>query len=67
MNQLFKKLTPIEVAERELAQAELALLEAQSGKDFAECMVAYNKTRVDRLRSYISTVEVNRNENQSVA
>lgn len=35
---------------KELAQAELSLLEAQSGLEWATAMVQYNKSRVQRLR-----------------
>lgn len=45
----------LELAARELVEAELALLEAQSGVDYAESLVAYNTKRVERLRAYITT------------
>lgn len=38
---------------QELEDARLALLEAQSGRDYAISMVAYHETRIDRLRAML--------------
>jgi len=42
--------TPLEMAAKELVEAQRAKLEAESARDYAEYMVAYNDARIDRLR-----------------
>ena len=55
MINLFKRVFGLPDAQRavakELAQAELSLLEAQSGLEWANALVQYNKSRVRRLRA----------------
>jgi hypothetical protein len=48
-----RKLTPLEVASRELAEAELQSLSAQTAVEYANSVVAYNAQRIKRLRSFI--------------
>ena len=55
LKRVMRRLTPLELAARELVEAELALLEAQTGVDYAESLAAYNTKRVERLRAYITT------------
>ena len=57
---LFSMPTPIQVAARELATAELELLKAETGVEFASSVVVFNKAQVKRLRAYIAakTLEV---------
>ena len=52
--------TPLQVAARSLATAELELLRSETGVEFASSMVAFNKAQIKRLRAYIAakTVEV---------
>lgn len=50
---IFRTPSPLELATRELTQAELALLEAQSAREYADAMVMYHGERIDRLRRYI--------------
>lgn len=47
------RLTPQEVALRELADAELSLLQAESASDYAQSVVSYNKQRIARLRGFL--------------
>lgn len=54
---IFKKPTPIEVAHRELAEAEHAKLAAQSAAEYAESMVRYNQQRIARLMIFIKHAE----------
>lgn len=54
---IFRKITPAEVAAKELAYAELNMLEAQSAKEYAESVMAYNDARIRRLRKYLATLE----------
>ncbi len=48
-----RKLTPLEVASRELAEAELQSLTAQTAVEYANSVVAYNAQRIKRLRAFI--------------
>lgn len=50
---IFRTPSALEIAARELAQAERHLLEAESGREYATAMVEYNKERIYRLRKYI--------------
>lgn len=50
---VFRTPSALELAARELAQAERALLEAESGREYATAMVEYNQERIHRLRKYI--------------
>ncbi len=52
---LFVTPTPLQVAARELDQAELSLLEHQSAQEFSQAMVAYQENRIKRLRAYLKT------------
>jgi hypothetical protein len=51
---VLRRLTPTEVAARELADAELHLLEAQSAREYAEAMVNYHRQRIARLRAFLA-------------
>ena len=51
---LFGKLTPLEVASRELASAELERLAAYSAAEYASSVIDYNNRRIGRLRSFIA-------------
>jgi hypothetical protein len=50
---IFGKLTSLQVAATELAEAELALLAAESGVEYAAALVTYNKARVARLKAFV--------------
>ncbi len=50
---LVGKLTPLELAARELTEAELRLLEAQSAVEYAQSVVAYNQARIKRLKAVL--------------
>ena len=52
---MFRRLTPTELAARELSCAEISRLEAQSAKEYAEAITAYNTARAKRLREYLQT------------
>lgn len=56
--QMFAKPSPMELAARELVEAEHALLVAQTGKDWAEMSVAYNCKRIARLKEMIGRSHV---------
>jgi hypothetical protein len=47
-------LTPLEMATKELVEAQRSELEAQSAVEFSNSIVTYNRQRVSRLRAYIA-------------
>ena len=53
----FRRITPAEVAARELAEAELSMLQAQTAREYAESVMIYNQARITRLRKYLATLE----------
>jgi hypothetical protein len=58
IKQMFKMPTPLEVAAAQLATAELELLKAETGVEYASSMVAFNKAQIKRLKSYIAAKAV---------
>ena len=58
LKQMFKMPTPLEVAAAQLATAELELLKAETGVEYASSMVSFNKAQIKRLRAYISAKAV---------
>lgn len=56
---LFRTPSALELAARELAQAERALLEAETGREYATAMVEYNQERIHRLRKYLKEASDN--------
>ena len=45
----YRDLTPAEVIQRELAQAHLEMLNAETAVEYAQSIVDYNVTRIKRL------------------
>ena len=58
IKEMFKMPTPIEVAAKQLATAELELLKAETGVEFATSLVSFNKAQIKRLKSYVSAKAV---------
>lgn len=54
---MFKAITPAQAIASELAEAEHQLLRAESGVEYAQALVTYNKNRVKRLKAYQAPVE----------
>lgn len=54
---IFKRISPAEAIAAELAEAEHALLRAETGVEYASAAVTYNKQRVKRLKAYLTPVE----------
>ncbi len=50
---ILRRPAPATLMATELDDARRALLEAQSARDYANAMVAYHETRIDRLRSML--------------
>jgi hypothetical protein len=54
---MLKTVTPAQAVAHELLIAEHELLQAQSGVEYAQALVAYNKNRVKRLKAYYDNTE----------
>ena len=52
----FRTPSPEELIARELDQARRGLLEAQTARDYANAMVIYHETRIDRLRAQLEVM-----------
>jgi len=52
-----KTVTPAQAIAHELIHAEHALLQAETGVEYAQSMVTYNKNRVKRLKAYLANGE----------
>lgn len=52
---IFKRITPSDAIAAELAEAEMALLKAETGVEYAQSLVDYNTARVKRLKAYLTT------------
>jgi len=57
LKKIFRRLTPAEVAAKELADAELSVLEARTAQEYAASIINYNETRIKRLRAFLSKLE----------
>ncbi len=57
LREMLKRTTPQQAVLFELAEAEHALLRAETGVEYAQALVTYNKQRVKRLRAYITPAE----------
>jgi hypothetical protein len=54
---IFKRISPAEAIAVELAEAEMALLKAETGVEWAQASVAFNKNRIKRLKAYLAPPE----------
>jgi hypothetical protein len=54
---MLKTVTPAQAIAHELIHAEHDLLRAETGVEYAQAMVAYNKNRVKRLKAYLAVEE----------
>lgn len=54
---VFRKPTPMEMAARELVEAQLARLSAQTAVDYSTAIAAYNEARAKRLREFLTQGE----------
>lgn len=54
VRRLIQAPTPEVLAARELDEARRALLEAQSAAEYADSMIAYHSTRVERLTDFLA-------------
>ena len=51
---MLKTVTPAQAATHELLHAEHDLLKAETGVEYAQALVTYNKNRVKRLKAYMA-------------
>ena len=51
---MVKAVTPAQAIAWELAEAEMALLKAETGVEYAQSEVAFNKNRIKRLKAYMN-------------
>ena len=54
---LMKSVTPAQAVAGELFEAEMALLRAESGAEYANALIAFNKNRIKRLKAYAAVEE----------
>ena len=54
---MLKTVTPAQAIAHELIHAEHALLQAETGVEYAQALVTYNKNRVKRLKAYLGKTE----------
>lgn len=54
MFKLFRRISAKQLAQAELEEAQRALLMAKTGRDWANCQVAYNEARVKRLTTLVN-------------
>lgn len=59
LRQIFAAPSATELAVRELADAQRALLLAQTSLDHSKASVQYNQDRISRLESYLRALGVN--------
>ena len=55
--EMIKTVTPAQAIARELAEAEMELLKAETGVEWAQASVTYNKNRIKRLKAYLANTE----------
>lgn len=54
---LFRKVSPAEIAAKDLYEAEIELLKAYSHREYAMSLVSENEARVSRLRGYLAKLQ----------
>jgi len=57
MKRLLATPSPLEMAARELVQAQRAKLEAESAREYAKAMVFYNNDRILRLQERLNEMK----------
>lgn len=57
LHAMCKRVTPVEAVTHELMEAEHQLLKAETGVEYAQALVTYNKNRVKRLKAYLAVEE----------
>jgi hypothetical protein len=55
IKRIFRRPTPSEMAAKELAEAELSLLEARTAHEYAASIITYRDTQCKRLRKFLAS------------
>lgn len=64
VRRVFRKITPAEMAAKELADAELSILEALTAKEYADSVISYNTARIGRLCKFLSALQTEAQRNE---
>ena len=54
---IFRRVSQAEAIVSEMREAEHALLRAETGVEYAQALVTYNKQRIKRLKAYLATTD----------
>ena len=57
LRRALRRVTPAEVASKELADAEMELLVGLTHRDHAQASIGYNEARIKRLRLFLAKLE----------
>lgn len=57
LKRIIRRLTPVEMAAAELADAELHRLEAHTAMEYASSVVSYEDARIKRLKKFLADSE----------
>lgn len=64
LKRLFKTATLLDEVVMELQDAEVALIKAQTGKEWAEAMIVYNELRIKRLTTKLKTIATSKKKEE---
>lgn len=59
---LLRAKTPIEMVQKELVEAQLAKLQAETSVEYSQAIVNYNEQRISRLNKRITELQESTNE-----
>lgn len=57
LKSMMRAVTPAQAVAGELVEAEMALLRAETGVEYAQALVTYNKNRIKRLKAHVANAE----------
>lgn len=66
MFQLFRKITPVQYAKKELEEAEDALLMRRLDIERLSSLIAYNEVQIERLKKFIKKHDVPEFDNEPI-
>lgn len=64
LRRLFQTATLLDEVVMELQEAEVALIKAQTGKEWAEAMIVYNELRIKRLTSKLKVLATSKKKEE---
>lgn len=59
---LLRAKTPLEMVQKELIEAQLAKLQAETSVEYSQSIVSYNEQRISRLNKRITELQESTNE-----